>query len=362
MIKKLISTIFTIILMVLITSLSSILVVRTMLYKNTINDMINIFVTNDNETINTQDITVKNKSNTGIVEDLFEEVLDETTIPSELIDYLETEEVSKYINSYISQFMEYNIGMSELPTLNTKEFKELIDNAVKEYEKKTGNDINEEELNNIIISIDETVSNAELPDNKYVQTGRKVLRVCFDNRTLFILGALIVLSILIILLIKGIRSTFKRISIILIINSIILTAMSLALTFLGINEIVNTLLKIMINNLNTLAYTSFGIGVVIYILLILIKPRKPKLVIKVPATEVKEVEESKEEAKKEEQKEEVVVEEKVAKEEAKKEEAPKKAPAKRKSTKEKTTTTKKTTTKKSPTKKKTTTKKETQKK
>ena len=359
MIKKLISTIFTIILMVLVTTLSSVLVVRTMLYKNTINDMINIFVTNDNKTINTEDINVKNKSNTGIVEDLFEEVLDETSIPSEIIDYLETEEVSKYINNYISQFMEYNIGMSELPTLNTKEFKELIDNAVKEYEKKTGNDINEEELNNIIISIDETVSNAELPDNKYVQTGRKVLRVCFDNRTLFILGALIVLSILIILLIKGIRSTFKRISIILIINSIILTAMSLALTFLGINEIVNTLLKIMINNLNTFAYTSFGIGVVIYILLTLIKPRKPKLVIEVPATEVKEVEEIKEEPAVEKIKEEVVVEEKV---EEKKEEAPKKAPAKKKTTSKKTTTTKKTTTKKSPTKKKTTTKKETQKK
>ena len=359
MIKKLISTIFTIILMVLVTTLSSVLVVRTMLYKNTINDMINIFVTNDNKTINTEDINVKNKSNTGIVEDLFEEVLDETSIPSEIIDYLETEEVSEYINSYISQFMEYNIGMSDLPTLNTKEFNELIDTAVKDYEKKTGNDINEEELNNIIISIDETVSNAELPDNKYVQTGRKVLRVCFDNRTLFILGALIVLSILIILLIKGIRSTFKRISIILIINSIILTAMSLALTFLGINEIVNTLLKIMINNLNTLAYTSFGIGVVIYILLILIKPRKPKLVIKVPATEVKEVEEIKEEPVVEKIKEEVVVEEKV---EEKKEEAPKKAPAKKKTTSKKTTTTKKTTTKKSPTKKKTTTKKETQKK
>ena len=360
MIKKLISTIFTIILMVLVTTLSSVLVVRTMLYKNTINDMINIFVTNDNKTINTEDINVKNKSNTGIVEDLFEEVLDETSIPSEIIDYLETEEVSKYINNYISQFMEYNIGMSELPTLNTKEFNELIDTAVKDYEKKTGNDINEEELSNIIISIDETVSNAELPDNKYVQTGRKVLRVCFDNRTLFILGALIVLSILIILLIKGIRSTFKRISIILIINSIILTAMSLALTFLGINEIVNTLLKIMINNLNTLAYTSFGIGVVIYILLILIKPRKPKLVIKVPAIEVKEEKEIKEEPKKEETKEEVVVEEKV--EAKKEEETPKKEPAKKKTTSKKTTTTKKTTTKKSPTKKKTTTKKETQKK
>ena len=359
MIKKLISTIFTIILMVLVTTLSSVLVVRTMLYKNTINDMINIFVTNDNKTINTEDINVKNKSNTGIVEDLFEEVLDETTIPSELIDYLETEEVSKYINNYISQFMEYNIGMSELPTLNTKEFNELIDTAVKDYEKKTGNDINEEELSNIIISIDETVSNAELPDNKYVQTGRKVLRVCFDNRTLFILGALIVLSILIILLIKGIRSTFKRISIILIINSIILTAMSLALTFLGINEIVNTLLKIMINNLNTFAYTSFGIGVVIYILLTLIKPRKPKLVIEVPAIEVKEEKEIKEEPKKEETKEEVVVEEKV--EAKKEEETPKKAPAKKKTTSKKTTT-KKTTTKKTPAKKKTTSKKETQKK
>ena len=74
-----------------------------------------------------------------------------STEVSEIIDYLETEEVSKYINNYISQFMEYNIGMSELPTLNTKEFNELIDTAVKDYEKKTGNDINEEELNNIII-------------------------------------------------------------------------------------------------------------------------------------------------------------------------------------------------------------------
>ena len=357
MIKKLISTIFTIILMLLITSLSSILVVRTMLYKNTINDMINIFVTNDNETINTEDITVKNKSNTGIVEDLFEEVLDETTIPNELIDYLETEEVSKYINNYISQYIEYNIGLSELPTLNTKEFKELIDQAVKDYEKKTGNDINEEELNNIIISIDETVSNAELPDNKYVQTGKKVLRVCFDNRTLFIMSALIVLSILIILLIKGLRSTFKRISVILIINSIILTAMSLALTFLGINEVVNTLLKIVITNLNRTAYVSFAIGVSIYIILAFVKPKKKPLIITVPAEEVKEVEEIKEEPKKEEIKEEVV-EEKI---EEKKEE-PKKVPAKKRTTTKKATTTKKQTTKKTTQKKKATTKKETQKK
>ena len=358
MIKKLISTIFTIILMLLITSLSSILVVRTMLYKNTINDMINIFVTNDNETINTEDITVKNKSNTGIVEDLFEEVLAETTIPNELIDYLETEEVSKYINNYISKFMEYNIGLSESPTLNTKEFKELIDQAVKDYEKKTGNDINEEELNNIIISIDETVSNAELPNNKYVQTGRKVLRVCFDNRTLFIMSALIVLSILIILLIKGLRSTFKRISVILIINSIILTAMSLALTFLGINEVVNTLLKIVITNLNRTAYVSFAIGVSIYIILAFVKPKKKPLIITVPAEEVKEVEEIKEEPKKEEIKEEVV-EEKI---EEKKEEAPKKAPTKKRTTTKKATTTKKQTTKKTTPKKKKTTKKETQKK
>lgn len=349
MIKKLISTIFTIILMLLITSLSSILVVRTMLYKNTINDMINIFVTNDNETINTEDITVKNKSNTGIVEDLFEEVLAETTIPNELIDYLETEEVSKYINNYISKFMEYNIGLSESPTLNTKEFKELIDQAVKDYEKKTGNDINEEELNNIIISIDETVSNAELPNNKYVQTGRKVLRVCFDNRTLFIMSALIILSILIILLIKGLRSTFKRISVILIINSIILTAMSLAATFLGINEVVNTLLKIVITNLNRTAYVSFAIGVSIYIILIFVKPKKKTLIITVPAEEIKEVEEIKEESKKE-IKEEVV--------EEKNEETPKKAPAKRKTTTKKTTAP----TKKTTPKKKSTTKKETQKK
>lgn len=279
MLKKMISSVFTIILMLLITALSSILVIRTMLYKNTINDMINIFVTNDNETINTEDIKIKYKSNDSVVEDLFEEVIKDTSIPNEIINYLETEELSKYINNYISQYMEYNIGMAELPKLNTVEFNQLIQTAVKECEDKTGNDINEEELNKIIVSIDEIVSKSGLPNNKYTKLGRKILRVCFDNRTVIILIILIILSLLIILLIKGIRTTLKRLAIIFIINSIFLTAISLALTFLGINEIINTLLKIIITNLNTIAYISFGIGLVIYILLIIIKPKKKEDII-----------------------------------------------------------------------------------
>ena len=67
---------------------------------------------------------------------------------------------------------------------------------------------------------------------------------------------------------------FKRLSVILVIDSIILFAGALLLTFLGQNEIVNSVIKIIVKNLNTFAYAMFATGAALYILLIFIKPKK----------------------------------------------------------------------------------------
>ena len=105
MLKKLFGGLFTIILLLLVTTLSLVLVVRNVTSRETINDMLNIFATNNNETINTEDITVEeNMSETNIVDTILNEVLDETSIPNEVIDYIESEEVSHYLNEYITQY------------------------------------------------------------------------------------------------------------------------------------------------------------------------------------------------------------------------------------------------------------------
>lgn len=275
MLKKLFGGIFTIILLLLVTTLSLVLVVRNVTSKDTINDMLNIFATNNNETINTDDITVEeNMSETNIVDTILNEVLDETTIPNEVIDYIETDEVSNYLNEYITQYFQYTIGMAEMPVFNSPELNDLINNGIEEYENATGNEVEKEELDNIITTIDETVSEIEIPSNKYIDTAKQVLRVCFDNRTIYIMVGLIIIINIIIAILVGIRSMFRRLSIILVINSLLLFGLSLALTFLSYNEIVNSMLKITIKSVNTLAYTLFGIGVSIYILLIFISPKK----------------------------------------------------------------------------------------
>lgn len=297
MLKKLFGGLFTIILLLLVTTLSLVLIVRNVTSKDTINDMLNIFATNNNETINTDDITVEeNMSETNIVDTILNEVLDETSIPNEVIDYIESDEVSNYLNEYITQYFQYTIGMAEMPVFNSPELNELINAGIEEYENTTGNEVEKEEIDNIITTIDETVSEIEIPSNKYIDTAKQILRVCFDNRTIYIMIGLIIIINIIIAILVGIRSMFRRLSIILVIDGLLLFGASLALTFLSYNEIVNSMLKITIKSINTLAYTIFGIGVSIYILLIFIKPKKTVKENVVEEIETKE--EPKEEKKK----------------------------------------------------------------
>ena len=275
MLKKLFGGLFTIILLLLVTTLSLVLVVRNVTSRETINDMLNIFATNNNETINTEDITVEeNMSETNIVDTILNEVLDETSIPNEVIDYIESDEVSNYLNEYITQYFQYTIGMAEMPVFNSTELNELINTGIEKYEDATGNEVEKEEIDNIITTIDETVSEIEIPSNKYIDTAKQILRVCFDNRTIYIMVGLIIIINIIIAILVGIRSMFRRLAIILVINALLLFGASLALTFLSYNAIVNSMLKITIKSINSLANITFGIGVSIYILLIFINPKK----------------------------------------------------------------------------------------
>lgn len=297
MLKKLFGGLFTIILLLLVTTLSLVLIVRNVTSKDTINDMLNIFATNNNETINTDDITVEeNMSETNIVDTILNEVLDETSIPNEVIDYIESDEVSNYLNEYITQYFQYTIGMAEMPVFNSPELNELINTGIEEYENATGNEVEKEEIDNIITTIDETVSEIEIPSNKYIDTAKQILRVCFDNRTIYIMIGLIIIINIIIAILVGIRSMFRRLSIILVIDGLLLFGASLALTFLSYNEIVNSMLKITIKSINSLANIAFGIGVSIYILLIFINPKKTVKENVVEEIETKE--EPKEEKKK----------------------------------------------------------------
>ena len=257
MLKKLFGGLFTIILLLLVTTLSLVLVVRNVTSRETINDMLNIFATNNNETINTEDITVEeNMSETNIVDTILNEVLDETSIPNEVIDYIESEEVSHYLNEYITQYFEYTIGMAEMPVFNSPEFNELINTGIEKYEAATGNEVEKEEIDNIITTIDETVSEIEIPSNKYIDTAKQILRVCFDNRTIYIMVGLIIIINIIIAILVGIRSMFRRLAIILVINALLLFGASLALTFLSYNAIVNSMLKITIKLKSGMQYAK----------------------------------------------------------------------------------------------------------
>lgn len=275
MLKKIFSGIFTITLLLLVTTLSLLLIVRNITSRDTINDMLNIFATNNNETIITDDIKVEeNVDETTIVDTILNDVIADTTIPNEVIEYIESEEVNNYINEYITQYFEYTIGMAEMPSLDSPEFNELINTGVEKYEQATGNKIEKEEINSIITTIDQTVAEVELPSNEYIDNAKKVLRICFDNRTLYLMIGIILINIIILIVLAGFRSMFRRLSIILVIDSIILFAGALLLTFLGQNEIVNSVIKIIVKNLNTFAYALFATGAIIYISLIFIKPKK----------------------------------------------------------------------------------------
>ena len=273
MLKKLGSGIFTIILFFLISALATVLLTRTIINSNTINDILNILMTNNNETINTDDIDIADNNKEDFVETILKEVLSETTIPNEIIEYLENEEITEFANDYINQSLQYLIGTEQMPSLNNEEFNSIINNAIAEYENATGNQVDKEEINNMIIEADEALSAIEIPSNPYTDTIRKILRICFDNRTLYLLIALTLICIVIIVMLSGIITTLKRIGIILIINGVLFNAYSLLISFLGnTNEIINGALKTIIHYINTYGYSMFGVGVGLFVLMIILKP------------------------------------------------------------------------------------------
>lgn len=272
MLKKLSSGLFSTILFILISLLATLLLTRTIINSNTINDILNILTTNNNETINTDDINLTDNKE-DFVETILEEVLNETSIPNEVIDYLENEEVTEFVNDYINQTLQYLIGIQQMPSLNSEEFNTIINNAITEYENVSGNQVDKEEINNMISEADETLSAIKIPSNNYTDTIRKVLRIFFDNRTLYLLIALTLICIVIIIMLSGIITTLKRIGVILIINGILFNAYSLLISFLGnTNEIINGTLKTIIHHINTYGYTMFGVGVGLFILMIILKP------------------------------------------------------------------------------------------
>ena len=273
MLKKLSSGIFTIVLFFLISLLAILLLTRTIINSNTINDILNILMTNNNETINTDDIDIADNNKEDFVETILEEILNETTIPNEVIDYLENEKINEFVNDYINQTLQYLIGIEEMPSLNSEEFNTIINNAITEYENDTGNQVDKEEINNMIIEADEALSAIEIPSNTYTSTIKKILRICFDNRTLYLLIALTIICIVIIVMLSGIITTLKRIGVILIINGVLFTAYSLLISFLGnTNEIINGTLKTIIHHINSYGYSMFGVGVGLFVLMIILKP------------------------------------------------------------------------------------------
>lgn len=273
MLKKLSSGLFSTILFFLISLLATLLLTRTIINSNTINDILNILMTNNNETINTDEIDIVDNKEEDIVGTILEEVLNETSIPNEVIDYLENEEITEFVNEYINQSLQYLIGIEQMPSLNSEEFNTIINNAIEEYESATGNQVDKEEINNMIVEADEALSAIEIPSNPYTDTIRKVLRICFDNRTLYLLIALTLICIIIIVMLSGVITTLKRIGVILVINGVLFTAYSLLISFLGnTNEIINGTLKTIIHHINTYGYSMFGVGVGLFVLMIILKP------------------------------------------------------------------------------------------
>ncbi len=204
---------------------------------------------------------------TGILEDeeifeeadeIFEDVLGDEYTP-EIEKYFEKDELADVFAEFVRDYALYYVGVeSEIP--KTNEIQEFVEEAVKKYEKETGEKIDTSELDEYFDKVDKELKKEASNNEEIPKEVKMIASTIFSDALLYtLLAVIIVCAFLVFLITKAIHKPFRKIGIISIIDGALVLLLGLLLnTIKNIDTIENTLVDV----INTLATSVTQTGLI----------------------------------------------------------------------------------------------------
>lgn len=284
--KKLLSWIVTLILMLTLSVTTLLFITKQLITIDTITEIIN---TTSNTVLNETISEVNDKYNTDFDEDADINEL----IPEELKEYIDDKEINDFIQEYFNQLIEYEIGIGSAPKINKDKLTTIIDKGLEKASSETTEKFNYDELYEQIDELDKTVEEELKPiENNNIKTA---IKIYYQNTYLYIGIAIIIVCILLLFIInRSIISTLKYIGTSILINGVSAIGISYLLKEITNSfEIFSSLSDIALKPFRIFGIIYIIIGILLLIISLIIKIIKKKMSEKKDGIKVVEQEEVK---------------------------------------------------------------------
>ncbi len=260
MIKKIVSCLLTFIMLMILTSLGCLLVARSFL------------VGSKTQLLETQ-LLQKAKDTTDMRTEIFEETFKNTGIPLEVIDYMDEQETIDYVDTYLKEYIKYQLGLTNYPKLNNKELQNIVNSAVKEYEKMTKKKVKTTTFYEVINALD-TERKKEGYQVEYPEI-TNIIQAVYDKEAFYLLITLFLICSFLLLLVNKFKDVIKYFSSMFTLNGVGLLLLSFALNnYLKQSSYTIEIGKEVSHLFNIFSFVSIDIGLVLFLLLVLLKQLK----------------------------------------------------------------------------------------
>lgn len=251
--KKIVSSLLSLILLLAITTICSIFVIRNSLSGDIILNILN------NQNINNIDyLSLISDFNNKEYENINE--------------YFDTKEITKELESIFINYLKYSSGIPDTNTPSTQSLKDLIKDTSSKYEQETGKSLNLEEINKQLDELEiKLAEKNELSSNNMY---KKVFQFTYNNKYIYFAIAISIVCIIFIFLLNKLESLIKHLITVFLFNGIGNLSFGLALNKI-INPEINSSIKGLSTTLtsifNKIAIISFIIASILIVTFIAIK-------------------------------------------------------------------------------------------
>lgn len=191
----------------------------------------------------------------------------------EIDKYIEKEKMNEAISTLLSDYLKYYVGVESNYQASSNKLKDILKEGITKYEKDTGENVDEQALDDIINEINE-----ELEKNKpeIDQNVSQVFQILYSKSIILIPAIIAIICGILIFVLRG-RKILTHLAITLIINAIISSGLSFLISTISqADEISEKILLNISNQFSKISIICIVVAIISIIINVIIKKLEKK--------------------------------------------------------------------------------------
>lgn len=191
----------------------------------------------------------------------------------EIDKYIEKEKMNEAISTLLSDYLKYYVGVESNYQASSNKLKDILKEGITKYEKDTGENVDEQALDDLINEINE-----ELEKNKpeIDQNVSQVFQILYSKSIILIPAIIAIICGILIFVLRG-RKILTHLAITLIINAIISSGLSFLISIISqADEISEKILLNISNQFSKISIICIVVAIISIIINVIIKKLEKK--------------------------------------------------------------------------------------